>query len=68
LPNVVYQPKNLAVIAKRVKIAGISGDLNNGPCHAISLEPEVQPHVGFDPSLRRYDVRKIIFQINFRLR
>jgi hypothetical protein len=40
LPNVVDQPKNLAVIAKRVKIAGISGDLNNGPCHAISLGRE----------------------------
>jgi hypothetical protein len=37
LPNVVHQPKNLAVIAKRVKIAGISGDLNNGPCHGIFL-------------------------------
>jgi hypothetical protein len=37
LPSVVDQPKNLAVIAKRVKKAGISGDLNNGPCHGISL-------------------------------
>jgi hypothetical protein len=37
LPKVVDQPKNLAVIAKRVKIAGISGDQDNGPCHAISL-------------------------------
>jgi hypothetical protein len=41
LPNVVYQPKNLVVIAKRINIAGISGDLNNGPWHAISLGPEV---------------------------
>jgi hypothetical protein len=38
LPNVVDQPKNLAVTAKRVKIAGISGDLNNGPCHIISFQ------------------------------
>jgi hypothetical protein len=40
LPNVVDQPKNLAVIAKCVKITGISRDLNNGPCHAISLGRE----------------------------
>jgi hypothetical protein len=33
--NALRQP--VAVIAKRVKIAGISGDLNNGPCHGISL-------------------------------
>jgi hypothetical protein len=48
LPNVVYQPKNLAVIAKRVKIAGISGDLNNGPCHAISLGRRRSPDSGPD--------------------
>ena len=48
LPNVVYQPKNLAVIAKRVKIAGISGDLNNGPGHSISPGPKC-PIYRFDP-------------------
>jgi hypothetical protein len=35
LPSVVHHSKNLAVIAKRVKVARVSGDLNNGPRHAI---------------------------------
>jgi hypothetical protein len=35
LPSVVHHAKNLAVIAKRVKVARVSGDLNNGPRHAI---------------------------------
>jgi hypothetical protein len=60
LPNVVDQPKNLAVIAKRVKIAGISSDLNNGPCHAISLGPEVRPSISTLP--RNYSARKRFFQ------
>jgi hypothetical protein len=37
LPRVVDEPKNFAVIAKRIQVARISGDLNNGPCHAIFL-------------------------------
>jgi hypothetical protein len=36
LPNVVDQPKNLAVVAKRVQVAGICGDLNDVPCHVFS--------------------------------
>jgi hypothetical protein len=45
LPHVVDQPKILTIVAKRVKIAGISGDLNNGPCHAISFWAMSQPEV-----------------------
>jgi hypothetical protein len=37
LPKMIDEPENLAVIAKRVKVAWIGSDLNNGPCHAISL-------------------------------
>ena len=36
LPSVVHHSKNLAVIAKRVKVARVSGDLNNSPRHTIS--------------------------------
>jgi uncharacterized membrane protein YeaQ/YmgE (transglycosylase-associated protein family) len=31
----VDEPKNLAVIAKRLQVARVSGDLNNGSRHAI---------------------------------
>jgi hypothetical protein len=42
LPSVVDQPKNLAVIAKLVKIAGISG-----ACHGIlPLGPRVEREAG----------------------
>jgi hypothetical protein len=37
LPRVVDPPKNFAVVAKRIQVARIGGDLNNGPCHAIFL-------------------------------
>jgi hypothetical protein len=40
LPSLIDQSKNLSVIAKRVQVARVSGDLNNGPCHAISLGPK----------------------------
>jgi hypothetical protein len=33
---VVDQPENLAVVAKRVQVAGICGDLNDVPFHVSS--------------------------------
>jgi hypothetical protein len=35
VPDVSAEPKNLAVIAKRVNLTGIGCDLNDLPCHTI---------------------------------
>jgi hypothetical protein len=35
LPGMVHHSKNLTVIAKRIEVARVSGDLNNGSRHAI---------------------------------
>jgi hypothetical protein len=35
VPSLSTEPKNLAVIAKRIYLTGIGSDLNDLPCHAI---------------------------------
>jgi len=35
VPSLSAEPKNLAVIAKRIYLTGIGRDLNDLPCHAI---------------------------------
>jgi hypothetical protein len=50
----VHHSKNLTVIAKRVEVARVSGDLNDGPRHAIVP-------LGTILAAPKYRVQKIFF-------